>query len=338
MPHMTRFGYHASHEQHPPSALLEHVRAAEEAGFAGAMCADHFHPWLAEHGHSGYAWSWLGAALQATRLSFGVVNAPGYRYHPAVIAQAAATLAEMFPGRFWLAIGTGEALNEHITGDRWPPKPERNARLRECAAVIRALWRGETVSHAGLVTVEEARVYSLPAVPPRLLGAAVSEATAEWVGSWADGLITTGRPPDAMAAIMEAFHRGGGEGKPIVVQHPLSWAPTLQEARREAHAQWRFSPLAGDVLWTLRTPAEFAAATRFVTADDVAATIRVSASLDEHASWLQEYEELGVDEVYCFHVGSDQRRFVEAFGERVLPSLGAPRREAGSIAGTVTGR
>ena len=152
---MTLFGYHGSHEQYPPSELLGHVRAADAAGFQGVMCADHFHPWLEENGHSGFAWSWLGAALQATSFPFGVVNAPGDRYHPAIIAQAAATLAEMFPGRFWMAAGSGEALNEHITGNRWPPKPERNARLKECVDVMRALWRGETVTHYGRVTVEE---------------------------------------------------------------------------------------------------------------------------------------------------------------------------------------
>src|SRR5918997_6060747 len=129
---MTRFGYHCSHEQYPPSELLENVQAAEAAGFEGAMCSDHFHPWTDAQGHSGFAWSWLGAALQATSLSFGTVNAPGDRYHPAIVAQAAATLAEMFPDRFWLAIGSGEALNEAITGARWPAKRERDARLREC--------------------------------------------------------------------------------------------------------------------------------------------------------------------------------------------------------------
>jgi probable non-F420 flavinoid oxidoreductase len=318
---MTRFGYHASHEQYPPSVLLDYVRAAEAAGFDGVMCADHFAPWLDENGHSGFAWSWLGAALHATSLTFGVVNAPGARYHPAVIAQAAATLMEMFPGRFWLAVGSGEALNEHITGDRWPPKPERNARLRECADVMRALWRGETVTHYGRVTVEEARLYTLPAEPPRLLGAAVSEQTAEWLGGWADGVITTGRPRHAMERFLAAFRRGGGEGKPVVVQHGLSWARREEDARRQAHEQWRFSTLGGDVLWALRTPAEFKAAAQFVTEADVANTLRVSASLERHAEWLREYAALGVDEVYCFNVGKNQREYIEAFGERVLPAL-----------------
>jgi G6PDH family F420-dependent oxidoreductase len=188
---------------------------------------------------------------------------------------------------------------------------------------MRALWEGETVTHHGLVTVEEACLYSRPDTPPRLLGAAVSEQTAEWVGDWADGLITTGRSREKMQPMIDAFHRGGGEGKPIVVQHGLSWAPTDEEARRNAHEQWRFSALAGDVLWTLRTPKEFAAASKFVTADDVAEGIRVSSDLDRQAAWVHEYFELGVDEVYCFNVGKNQREYIEAFGERVLPALAA---------------
>ena len=323
---MTTFGYHASHEQYPPSELLELARAAEQAGFDAAMCSDHFHPWLEPQGESGFAWSWLGAALQATSLSFGTVNAPGWRYHPAIVAQAAATLAEMYPGRFWFAAGSGELLNEGITGAAWPPKPQRNARLRECVDVMRALWRGETVTHHGLVVVEEARLFTRPAEPPPLFAAALSEETAEMAGAWADGLLTIGGPRDAVEGLIEAFHRGGGEGKPVRVQHALSWARSDGEARRGAHEQWRFSALGGEVLPVLRTPAQFDAAAEFVTPDDVAERIRVSADLERHAEWLQEYVELGVEAVYLFNVNRGQRAFIEAFGERVLPALGAGTR------------
>ena len=320
---MTRFGYHASHEQYPPSELLAIVAAAERAGFDAAMCSDHFHPWTEDQGQSGFAWSWLGAALQATSLSFGTVNAPGGRYHPAIIAQAAATLAEMFPDRFWVALGSGEALNEAITGAAWPPKPERNARLKESVDVIRALWRGETVTHFGRVQVQEARLYTRPASPPRLLAAAISQETAEFAGGWADGLMMVGGPRDSVDQMMEAFRRGGGEGKPVYVQHALSWAPTEGEARRTAHEQWRFSVLGGEVLPMLRTPAQFSAAAQFVTADDVAQRIRVSADLGRHAEWLQEYVELGVDAVYLFNVNRHQREFIDAFASRVLPEVAA---------------
>src|SRR5918997_4266599 len=162
---MPVIGLHCSHEQIPPSRLLMHVREAEAAGFGAAMSSDHFSPWSERQGESGFAWSWLGAAMEATRLPFGVVNAPGQRYHPAIVAQAAATLCELFPGRFWMALGTGEASNEHITGDRWPAKAERRARLGEAVAVIRALLAGETVSHDGLVKVDRAKLWTLPAEP-----------------------------------------------------------------------------------------------------------------------------------------------------------------------------
>jgi coenzyme F420-dependent glucose-6-phosphate dehydrogenase len=159
-------GYHASHEQFSPRELLACVQLAEEAGFQAAMCSDHFYPWSERQGQAGFAWSWLGAAMQVTSLPFGVVTVPGsWRYHPAILAQAAATLAEMFPGRFWLAPGSGERLNEHITGEHWPPKRERNARLKEAVEIMRALWKGETVTHRGLLRIEEAKLYTRPETP-----------------------------------------------------------------------------------------------------------------------------------------------------------------------------
>lgn len=320
-PDMTLFGYHASHEQYRPSELLEYVTLAESAGFEAAWCSDHFHPWTDAQGQSGFAWSWLGAALQATSLSFGTVNAPGDRYHPAIIAQAAATLAEMFPGRFSLAIGSGEALNEAITGNAWPPKAARNERLKECADIMRALWRGETVTHRGRVTIQEARLYTLPEMPPALFGAALSPETAQFVGGWADGLMTLGAPRDAIEKIIQAFRRGGGDGKPIFVQHGLSWARTEEEAKRGAHEQWRFSALGPIVLPMLRTPAEFEAATKFVTPDDVAKGVRVSADLGQHVAWLEDYVDLGIDAVYLLNVNRNQRAFIDAFADGVLPEL-----------------
>jgi probable non-F420 flavinoid oxidoreductase len=318
---MARLGYHASHEQFPPSELLECVEAAEAAGFTAAMCSDHFHPWLDAQGHSGFAWSWLGAALRTTTLPFGVVNAPGWRYHPAIIAQAAATLAEMFPGRFWLAVGSGEALNEHITAEHWPAKAERNARLRESVDVMRALWRGETVTHRGRVRVEGARLYTLPDAPPLLVGAAVTAQTAEWVGGWADALITVSKPLEKLEEVLEAFRRGGGEGKPLLLQAKVSYARNERAAREGAHEQWRANIFESDVLATLTSPEQFDATARHVTAADVEAHVRISADLERHADWLMEYLELGFDEIYVHNVNRWQREFIEGFGERVLPSL-----------------
>jgi G6PDH family F420-dependent oxidoreductase len=174
----TTYGFHASHEQLPPDELLVALRHAAEVGFTAGMCSDHFAPWSERQGHSGYAWAWLGAALATTALPMGVVTAPGQRYHPAITAQAAATLEQMHPGRFWLALGSGQALNEHITGERWPAKEERLLRLEECVAVLRALFDGETVTHDGRVRVDRARLWSRPATPPPLLAAAVTPPTA----------------------------------------------------------------------------------------------------------------------------------------------------------------
>jgi G6PDH family F420-dependent oxidoreductase len=162
---MVEFGFHCSHEQHSPADLLGYVKLAQEAGFEGAMCSDHFHLWSERQGQSGFAWSWLGSALEGTNLSFGTVSAPGQRYHLAIIAQAAATLEQMYPGRFWLAVGSGEALNESITGERWPDKAARDTRLRESVNVIRALWSGETVSHEGTVKVRKSSTLFLAGIP-----------------------------------------------------------------------------------------------------------------------------------------------------------------------------
>ncbi|WP_127819617.1 LLM class flavin-dependent oxidoreductase, partial [Microbacterium sp. CPCC 204701] len=193
---MVFLGYHASHEQLPPSILLASVQDAERAGFDGAMCSDHLAPWGLAQGESGYTWSWLGAALATTSLSFGTVTAPGQRYHPVVTAQAIATLAEMFPGRFWCALGSGEAVNEHVTGAPWPPKTHRQDRLAQAVDVMRRLIAGERVDHDGAFRVHDARIWSRPSVPPPLFAAAASAPTAAWAADWADGVITVGHDPE----------------------------------------------------------------------------------------------------------------------------------------------
>jgi probable non-F420 flavinoid oxidoreductase len=318
---MPRIGWHASHEQLPPSRLLDDVRRAEAAGFQVGMSSDHFSPWSARQGESGFAWSWLGAAMGATGLPFRVVTAPGQRYHPAITAQAMATLEEMFPGRLWVCLGSGENSNEHITGDRWPPKPERNARLRECADVIRALLRGEEVTHRGRVTVDRAKLWTLPAEPPPLVGAAVTEQTARWVGTWADGLATIHRPPEQLRRVVHAFREGGGEGKPMVLQVHVAWAPDEDEALRIAHDQWRTNLFAPPVCWDLDTVAHFDEAARHVRPEDVRAGVLVSSDLQQHVAWLREAAELGFDEINVHHVGTEQGAFIDAFGEHVVPAL-----------------
>jgi probable non-F420 flavinoid oxidoreductase len=317
-------GIHASHEQLSPADLIEVVGAAEAAGFQAAMCSDHLAPWSERQGHSGHAWPWLGAAMEATSLPFGVVTAPGQRYHPAVTAQAIATLGDLFPGRFWAALGSGEALNEHVTGDRWPRKQDRDARLLECVEVIRALLRGEEVTHDGLVHVDRARVWSLPAEPPLLYGAAVSEATARTVASWADGMITVHQPVEVLRRVIDAFRDGGGGHKPVAVQVHLSWAEEEETAMEIAHDQWRTNVFGPELAWNLELPAQFDDAAGTVRPDDVTGSVLVSADLGQHAKWLLEVAELGVDALHLHHVGREreqQGRFIEAFAEDVLPEL-----------------
>ncbi|HVM20710.1 MAG TPA: TIGR03885 family FMN-dependent LLM class oxidoreductase [Egibacteraceae bacterium] len=318
---MVTVGFHASHEQLSPAALLRSVCQAADAGFGAAMCSDHIAPWSHRQGHSGFAWSWLGAALQATDLPMGVVTAPVQRYHPAVVAQAIATLAQMYPGRFWAALGSGEAINEHITGDRWPDKPTRDARLLEAVAVIRALLAGEEVTHDGLVRVDRARLWSLPERPPALIGAAVSEATAAVVGGWADGLITINQPLEALRRVIGAFRDHGGDGKRVCVQVHLSWAADDDTALAIAHDQWRSNVFSSELAWNLELVSQFDAAAETVRPDDVRGPVLVSADLGWHVEQLRAIADLGVDELYLHHVGQQQQPFIDAFAEKVLPEL-----------------
>ena len=314
-------GFHCSHEQHPPSALLRYAGLAAKAGFVHAMCSDHFAPWSERQGHSGYTWSWLGAALQATPMSFGTVCAPGQRYHPAIIAQAAATLAEMYADRLWLAIGSGEAVNESITGQPWPPKSDRNARLRESAEMMRALWAGETVNMRGHVTARDARLWVRPSRPPLLLGAAISAETARFVGEWADGLITVAGPRDSMREVIDAFRETGGD-KPMFLQVTLSFARTDRESEDVALDQWRQGVVGPEKLADLTSPADFDREAAHATAEDVRKAVRISADVSQQLDWLREDVAMGFERLYVHNVAREHlERFIDVWAQRVLPEL-----------------
>ena len=263
----------------------------------------------------------MGAAMQATNLPARMICCPCGRYHPAVVAQAAATLAEMFEDRYWLAIGSGQALNERITGDVWPAKDLRNVRLQESAEIIKALWNGDRVTRRGNVKVEEAKLYTRPKKPPLLVGAAVTEETAEWLGGWADGLLTTSREPDDARRMIDAFRRGGGEGKPLFLKVGLSWAPTEDAALGNAHEQWRSVAFPNDLLTELRTPQEFDGAGRWVRPEDLKANLRISSDLQRHIDWLAKDIALGFEEIVLHNVGRNQEEFIDVFGDKVLPQL-----------------
>lgn len=323
---MTRLTYHCSQEQFAPGDLLRLVLRAEQAGFDGAFTSDHAHPWSESQGQSGFAWSWLGAAMARTdRLTFGAISVPGgWRYNPAVLAQAVGTLGQMFPGRLpWIALGSGQFLNEHITGESWPDKPTRNARLREGAGIMRALLAGETVTHRGLVTSTDAKVWSRPAVPTRLMGAATTAETARWLAGWADGMLTVNPDMEKLKRLLEAFREGGGGDKPLHLKVDIAWAPTMAKARREAHEQWRFNALGGAVNWDIRTPADFDCATRYIREDDMDRTVLLVTEPEELAEWLQARMSLGVESINVHNVGSNQDAFLQMAGERLLPALRA---------------
>ncbi len=318
---MTQIGYHASHEQFSPSELLEYVQLADQYGFSDVLASDHFHPWSETQGESGHVWSWLGAALQATDLRFGTVNAPGYRYHPAVIAQSAATLRELFGERFWLATGSGQRLNEGITGEHWPVKDERNGRLLECAEVMRRLWEGQEVTHHGRITVEEATLYSRPETPPPLIGAAQSAETARWLGEWADGMITVGSPDhEAVAERVDAFRDTAPE-KPVYLKSEISYHPDEQVALEDAADQWLSNCLPGPVTQELRTPEQYGALADQLPTEQITEHVRVSSDLDQHTEWLKQDLELDVDTLIIHNINQSQSQFIETFGEAVLPAL-----------------
>ncbi|WP_342085195.1 TIGR03885 family FMN-dependent LLM class oxidoreductase [Dyadobacter sp. OTU695] len=316
-----QIGYHASHEQFKPSELTGLVRLAQQAGFSQVLSSDHFFPWSQSQGESGFAWSWLGAAMQATDLTFGIVNAPGQRYHPAIIAQAVATLCEMFPQRFWIAVGSGQFLNEHITAAGWPSKSERNQRLKECVDMMRALWTGGSVTHNGMINIYDAKLYTLPSYMPMVVGAALTEPTAEWVGGWADAMITTSRPPEELKKMIESFRKGGGEGKPVYLKVQLSYDTTQAAATKGAHQQWRNNIFPSSLLSDIRSPEGFDAAGAMVKPGDMASGVRISDSTDQHTEWLSKDIEAGVSHLFLHNVNLKQQAFVEAFGAKVLPHL-----------------
>jgi len=311
---MAILAYHASQEQFAPSHLLKLAVLAETAGFGAIHSSDHFHPWSERQGQSGFTFGWLGAAMQATRLPFSMVCAPGQRLHPAIIAQAVATLAELFPGRFSIELGSGEFLNEHITGEGWPGKEQRNTRLVESAMVMRRLLRGEEVSFKGQITVDSARLYSLPPTVPLLFGAAISSATARWLGSWADGLLTTVDSISETAAKVEAFRAHGGAGKPVYLQMAFCYGRNREETLEDAWDQWRSNMVGADKLASLAMPRQFDAAAERFTVKEVANALPYFSSVRALYERVRQLEEAVCPERIILHlVNRWQERFIEEF-------------------------
>ena len=320
----TLYSYHVSHEQFSPRELLDLAVAAEQAGFDAAFSSDHLQPWAPQQGHSGFTWSWLGAALQATRrLPFSAITVPiGLRYHPAVIAQAVATLGEMFPGRVpWIALGSGEALNESVMGMGWPGKEERNARLKEAFFALRELLEGKTVTREGPPATVDGRIWSRPVHRTRLIIAARSEETARWAAPWAEGLLAVGVDAGEVGKVVSAFHDSGGEGKPTYLKADVSWDVTDDKALDQAHAQWRFNAVGGDAATEFRTPAEFERAAASVKREDMQKSVIVSSDASRIAERLRQLARLGFESIDIHNVGTNQRSFIDMAGQKLLPLL-----------------
>jgi coenzyme F420-dependent glucose-6-phosphate dehydrogenase len=313
-------GYWLSSEEHGPRDLVAHARRAEEVGFTTAMVSDHFHPWIRRQGQSPFVWTVLGAITQATeRLEVGTgVSAPLRRVSPLVVAHAGATAAALAPGRVFVSLGTGERINEQVTGERWPAVAERRAALEEAIEVIRRLWDGKVVSHRGEhVTVQGARLFTRPDVPPPLLVAATGRKGAELAGRLGDGLVGVSPDPN----VVQVFEAAGGRGKRRHAQIHVCWAADEATARRTAREWWPQSAIAPALLTELARPEEFEAATADVTEDQVARTVVCGPDPEAHLAAIGRFAAIGYDHVYVHQVGPDQEGFFRFYQQVVLPEL-----------------
>ncbi len=320
---MPTLGYALSSEEHRPHDLVRHARRAEEVGFTFALISDHFHPWVSAQGHSPFVWSVIGAIAQATEtLHLGTgVTCPTIRIHPAIIAQATATVAAMMPGRFFLGVGSGENLNEHVLGDRWPPFDIRAAMLEEAVEVMRQLWTGETVSFWGdFYTVEDAKLFTLPETVPPLMVAASGPQMAEIAGRIGDGLINTA----PKATIVESFHEAGGsaEERPCYGQMTVCWAKSVEEAQQTVYQQWPNSGLKGELSQELRTVKHFEQAAKMITPEQAAEEITCGPDAQAHIEMIEQYIEAGYEHVYIHQIGPDQEGFFDFYAREVLPHFG----------------
>ncbi len=335
----TKIGYAAMLEQFHPTDLLDWCAQAEAAGFeAGFMVSEHFHPWTPQQGQSAFAWSFMGALGQRTSLMFGTaVTCPGFRYHPAVIAHAAATLGAMYPGRFYLGLGAGEALNEHVIGGVWPEIGIRSAMMFESIEIINKLFSGKVVKHNGdHFTLESARLYTLPPEDQRVpvYVATAGPINAKKTGRFADGIITVGAADDKISMLWDKYEEGAKEaGKdgttsPKLLQIHVSWARTDEEAVQNAMTEW---PNGGMPFpkQDIKNPEDFAAMAKLVRPEDFKNRVLMTSDLETHTQHIQHYVDMGFDEIHLHNVGRNQAEFIQVFGKEVLPKLrlgAGPRR------------
>ncbi|MCU1416380.1 MAG: family F420-dependent class oxidoreductase [Schumannella sp.] len=331
-PSRPQIGYAAMLEQFHPTEILDLATKAEAAGFSGVMAADHFQPWTPQQGQASFVWNVLGALGQTTTGDLGTgVTAPTFRWHPAMVAQASATLAAMYPGRHWLGLGSGEALNEHVVGQYWPDAPERISRMFEAVDIIKKLFAsghsGKDVRHEGqYYKLESTRLWTMPETAPDILVAASGPVTARRAGRTVDGLITEAAPHDKLEALLKRFAEGAREAgrdaalMPKVLRLHVSWAESDDEAARNALTEWpnlglRFSKS------DIRSPYELEQMARMVRREDFDGRMLISSDPDAHRAHIQAFADLGFDRIYLHNVGRNQREFLEVFGRDVLPKV-----------------
>jgi coenzyme F420-dependent glucose-6-phosphate dehydrogenase len=318
---MPAIGYALSSEEHAPAELVELARRAEDVGFSYALVSDHFHPWVDRQGESPFVWAVVGAIAEATtRLRLGTgVTCPTIRIHPAIVAHAAATAAALMPSRFFLGLGTGENLNEHVLGDRWPPGDVRLEMLEEAIEVIRLLWKGDEQTHRGrYYTVEDARLYTLPHEPPPIAVAASKPVAADLAGRRGDALVAVAPQRE----LVERFESAGGAGKPRYGQVHVCWAESEADAKRTAREWWPNAAVPGELSQELPRPRHFEQAAATVTEEDVAQSVVCGPDADAHVAAIQEFLDAGFDHVYVHQVGGDQEGFFAFYERYILPRFG----------------
>jgi G6PDH family F420-dependent oxidoreductase len=314
-----RFGYKLMSEEHGAQALVRNARRAEEAGFDFVAISDHFHPWLRSQGHSPFAWSVLGA-VAATTSRIGLATAvtcPFIRYHPAIVAQAAATVACLSDGRMTLGLGAGEELNEHVVGQGWPGSRQRLEMLGESIEILRRLWQGGAQTwHGRHLRIDRAELFDRPEKPPAVVVAAGGRRGAELAARHADGIFAT----EPKRALLDAWKGAGGKGA-AYAEVALSWAPDEREALRTAHDRFRFGLLGWKVLADLPHPANFEAATRFIRPDDVAEQIACGPDPEVHLQAIGRFQDAGFDHIVLVGIGPDQEGFFRFWREQLAPRL-----------------
>jgi G6PDH family F420-dependent oxidoreductase len=314
---VTEFGIFFSCEERSALEIVDAARYAERAGFRAAWISDHFHPWNDVQGESPFVWSVLGAAAAVTDEMrwMTAVTCPTIRTHPGIVAHAAATVATMMPGRFRLGVGSGEALNEHVFGARWPDAETRLEMLEEAVAVIRQLWQGGFQRHHGRhYTLESARLYSLPDTPPEILVSGFGPKAIQLAGRVGDGFVTVG--PDADA--VKRYREHGGRG-PITGGLKVCWGKDRDACVKTAHRLWPNEALSGELAQVLPSPKHFEQATELVTEGHISASLPCGPDPDEHITAIQQYVDAGFDEIYIGQIGPDHAGFVDFYAREILP-------------------